>query len=302
MSKIETNRFIVEEGLKLLIDVYGYRQIDVFKKLVALEIDVSRSTISNLYTGKKESGKTMIRVAADGILEILRIERCLQFEESTKKFIAIPNCKSRTIQISVKKEKPQNSISSTPYSLHDGRFYVSQKVDFFRKAQIEIIELGIRLRNFKNYFNDKKESAFIDPLREILDKGVNFKCYVLDPAGNFARRYFEDRARVQYSEKKAFWESPEVLSELKAHFIALNREGYSGKMELHTYDHFPYYHASLIDGDTEHAELLMAAYLYGVSRANTPVLQMKKSSNKRLFRRYYQSVKAMIEHQSNQLV
>lgn len=302
MIKIETSRLIAEMGLKLLVDEYGYKQIEVYKKLKVLGFKVSRSTISNLYTGEKKPGKSFIRILGSGIAEVLKEERCLAFNEGTKTFIRLPNCKPRSIDVEPKKEKEPDTNAPLPYVLHDGRFYVSEKIAFFEKAEVEIIELGIRLRNFKNYFNDKKESAFKDPLRAILDKGVQFKCFVLEPTGNFARRYFEDRAKVQYAEKKAFADSPEVLAELKSHFIALNREGYSGKMELHTYDHFPYYHASVIDGETESAEMLMAAYLYGVSRANTPVLKLKKRNNKKIFKRYFNSIKAMTENQSNQLV
>ncbi len=302
MTRIETSRLIIEKGLKLLIEEYGYKQIEIFNKLEVLEFKVSRSTISNLYKQKTKPGKPLLKLLGNGIAEILKVERCLVFDKNTENFIPIPNCSPRSIKGEVKKEGELSAAPLVPYHLHDGRFNVSEKVAFFEKAQLEIIELGIRLRNFKNYFNDKKESAFKDPLRAILERGVHFKCFVLEPEGNFARRYFEDRARVQPTEKSAFANSPSVLAELKSLIIALNREGYSGKMELHTYDHFPYFHATVIDGETESAEMLMAAYLYGVSRANTPVLKIKKRKNKKIFKRYFSSVKAMIENQSNQLV
>ena len=117
-----------------------------------------------------------------------------------------------------------------------------------------MIELGIRLRNFMGYFNNKRDSAFAHPLQGLLESGIHFKCYVLDPNGNFGERYFRDRSLVQFQEKAAMKESPAIIEKLQREFRQLNAQHYPGQLELYLYDHFPYYHATVIDGATEQGQ------------------------------------------------
>ena len=158
-----------------------------------------------------------------------------------------------------------------------------------------MIEVGIRLKNLRSYFEDQRESAFLLPLIDVLKSGVNFKCYLLNPKSSIARRYIEDRARVQASEHNLLEEIEENIEKLASLFRQLNKSGYKGRMELFLYDHFPYQHAVIVDGETANGWMHCSPYLYGISRANAPVLEIKRSANKTLFRKYLRSTKSLID-------
>ncbi len=287
----ELHEIIVGQGLTLLIEQMSYSQKDLFDKLGVLNFKVSKSVLSNLWKGHPV-GAGMYKTAAMGILKVLEIEQCLQFDANEKKFKAIPNCKADRILV----DTTNRRLPPEPtYQIFDGRRDVHQKVAFYQKANVEVIELGIRLRNFKNYFSNKRDSAFTDPLRTLLDRGINFKCYVLDPDSGFGQRYFDDRSQApdHLFERDAMALSPEIIAELQKEFRILNQEDHPGKAELYTYDHFPYFHATVIDGATEQGQLLIAPYLYGISRANTPVIEVSRQKNAKLYKRYWKSVAAM---------
>ena len=290
-------QLIIDQALQKLIAAHGFSQIKVFQKFQQLGIKVSRASISNLWNHKKSISITLLKQAADGLQIIMEREFCLAFDESVKSFGKIKDCKIRPITT-----KPNTPIlppenSSPKYLIHDGRRDVHDKVKLYNQAHFEILEIGIRLKNFRSYFEEKRESAFLIPLRNLLDQGVDFKCYTLSSTGNFARRYIEDRAIVQPSEKSLLEDIPRITNELKQLFIRLNREGHKGKMELYQYDHFPYFHTTVIDGGTERGQMNIASYLYGVSRANTPVIELDRKMNSLLFKKYWRSIKAFIDSQ-----
>ena len=129
---------------------------------------------------------------------------------------------------------------------------------------------------------------------EKLEEGVNFKCYVVDPHGGFLRRYIEDRAIVQPQELNVLEDISKTITGLRDLFIQVNRNGFKGQMELYSYNHFPYYHASISDGATERGVLYISPYLFGVSRANTPVIELTRKNNPVLYRKYWRSITTLI--------
>lgn len=284
---------IINLSIQKLIKEEGYTQIEIFKKFQQLDIQVSRASISN-FCNKKFRSLTLLRKGAQGFQIIMERDLCLVFNENLNQFENKENCTPQPIQINQENVTSGIEIISPPYSILDGRVDVTDKVELYQKAKYEILEIGIRLKNFRTYFEEKRESAFLDPLRNILDQGADFKCYTLDSAGNYARKYLEDRATAQPSEIKLLQEIPQITSELRNLFIQINREGYKGKMELYQYDHVPYYHATVIDGNTENGNINIAPYLYGISRANTPVIQLSQKKNKVLFKKYWKSIKTLI--------
>jgi hypothetical protein len=290
------------QGIKILLDDCAYSQIQIVEKFGLLGTTTSRASISNL-SREKDFGDKGLRNLSKGIQEILEREQCIVFDKDAGKYVIVEDCKKRPIGELSSEIKVAASKEELGYTIHNGRINVSDKVLFYEKAQKEIIELGLRLRNFTSYFTSKREGAFHDPIRQKLEEGVNFKCYVLNPTSSLAKRYFDDRAFKIPKEKETFTESPHVIRELKKTCKALNREGYSGKISLFQYDHFPYFHASVIDGEMETAKMYMSPYLYGVARANTPVIEIDKRLQKKLFKRYWDSVKAITTStQMSQLV
>ena len=292
----KTYQSIVDQSLKKLISEDGYSQIEIFQKFQQLEIQVSRASISNFWN-KRSVSQTLLRKAANGFKIIMERELCLTYNEDSNQFEKIENCSIQPIIIGKRETTIEIEKQFPTYSIFDGRRDVTDKVEFYQKANFEILEIGIRLKNFRSYFEEKRESAFLDPLRSMLEKGTYFKCYGINPTGNFARRYIEDRAIAQPSEMDLIDDIPRIANELRDLFIQINREGYKGKMELYQYDHFPYYHAMVTDGGTENGNMNIAPYLYGISRANTPVVQVQHRSNRILFKKYWKSIKALTNSQ-----
>lgn len=298
MTLKEQNEFIARQGIKILLNECAYTQVEILLKCQTLEIRTSESSISNLASGERPVGSRAMRSLADGIAKILAKEQCLVFEEKTQSFIKIAGCTSRPIVTNEVSIEVSVENLNTGYLIHEGRVDVPQKVVMYQKAQYEIIEFGLRLRNFTDYFSSKRESAFLDPIRQKLSDGVNFKCYVLNPDGNFAQRYMTDRAMVQPKEKEKLADSPRIIKELATACRQINKEGYIGKLSLFQYDHFPYFHASVIDGDTGNGMMYLSSYLYGVSRANTPVVEIHQKQQKKIFKRYWDSIQAMTTSQT----
>lgn len=290
MSTTARNKFIVQRGLQLLIVEHAYSQISIYRKLKALDVKVSRASISNLWKAQRSIGAQLWKEGAKGLLILLRRELCLEWNDQKKDFDPIIDCRAQTINIKKTIVAPSLSIKQPTALIHDGRRDVSEKVALYQKATQEVIEIGIRLKNFTSYFSEKRASAFIDPLLQQLETGVRFRCYLLNPTGNIARRFVEDRASVQPIEKTLLQDIPLITKELQQTFQQLNQKKLPGKMQLYQYDHFPYFHASVIDGDVPNGHLFLTPYILGVSRANTPVLEINRHSNKAIFKRYWRSI------------
>ena len=297
MTIKEKNELIARQGLKLLLDKYAYRQIDIKRKFETLGIATNASSISLLFNNKKV-GLKALKDLSKGITDILKAEQCLVFHESEKKFIPIENCTKKVIFQPTKTTTAQIADTSNTYIIHKGRIDVPEKVKLYRKASQEIIEIGLQLRNFTTYFSAKQDSKFLLPIEEKLEAGVHFKCYILAPDSTIGIRYFEDRNRVQRGEIEKFNNSSKILADLEKICLRLNKKGYEGKMSLFTYNNFPYFHASVIDGDSGNGLMYMSAYLYGIARANTPVIEVHQKVHKKLFKRYWSSIIALTSCQT----
>lgn len=280
------------QGIKILLNECAYSQVGIVDKFSLLNITTSKTSISNLSRDTDVGDKAM-RSLSKGIQAILEREQCKKFDKELGKYIAIDDCKKHSIGELLNKLISVSPSNELGYTIHEGRINVSDKVLFYEQAQQEIIEIGLRLRSFTSYFTTKREGAFHDPIRQKLEEGVDFKCYVLNPKSSLAKRYFDDRALKIPKERQSLEESPQVIANLAQTCKSLNREGYRGKISLFQYDHFPYFHASVIDGEMETAKMYMSPYLYGVARANTPVIELDKKTQKKLFKRYWDSVKAI---------
>ncbi|MEM9823049.1 MAG: hypothetical protein AAF985_18365, partial [Bacteroidota bacterium] len=161
-------------------------------------------------------------------------------------------------------------------------------------AQHQIIEMGIRLRTFTNYFIDESEANFKKPILEKLKAGVNFHCYILTKNGRFAADYFKDRAKVQAGEEEAYKEMTLVRDKLCYILKAINEEDTKGKMHLYQYNCFPYFHATAIDLDRVFGKICITQYLYGISRANSPRFKLNQKKNMNAYGIYKKSIKSII--------
>lgn len=292
MSK-DTYQLIIKKSLNKLIIEGDYTQLQIAQKFKQLEIPVSSSSISNLKKGNSGTGIQLLKKAAKGFLIIMERELCLHYNATTSEFEKKQNCTPSPIITAPPLLEGKETVNSN-IKIFDGRIDVAEKVNLYNYAASEVIEIGIRLKSFRGYFSSKRESAFLDPITSKLEAGVNFKCYIADAEGNFLRRYIEDRSNENQMELDVLKNISDVTSELTRLFTSINRNGHKGKMELYRYDHFPYYHASIADGATERGLMYISPYLYGVSRANSPVTKLVRKQNKILYKKYWQSVKSFI--------
>jgi len=177
-----------------------------------------------------------------------------------------------------------------------GRRNVEHKVQLMAKVKSgEIItEMGIRLHSFSNYFNSERSELYLEPVRDLLARGVHLHCYLLKHNGRFGKPYFETRDLITPSlnfqgfEVVAYNQMPIIVEKLKSIRNILNAKSKKGKMELFEYDCAPEYHA-FVAGDT----MLIGHYMFGLDRKNSPIFEINKKENESLFNKYQQSIDAI---------
>lgn len=291
-SKEERLKTIVRKGLEHLQDKLDYGQSTVVNKLGMLEYKVSTSSFSNI-KNDKSVGLPTLSLAAKGIQVLMERELDMAFDADKLDYYV-----RRTLDwvADVIPESPESPTESTGFKLHaDGRVSLQQKTAFFAGATKEVIEVGVRLNSFASYFFSQNEKAYKEPIIDLLRRGVNVKGYLLDPESQEARIYFEDRARVQATEKDSISEIKKVIERLRTQCTEFERMQLKGKFEIYLYRHIPYNLFFVIDGgEKEGAKMMVSPYLYGVRRANCPVMEFTKKDNPPLYRSYWESMQLFI--------
>lgn len=291
-SKEERLKIIVCKGMDQLHEKLVYNQSTVVHKLDVLGFKVSTASFSNIINDRKVGLQTL-SAAAKGIHALIEKELDMAFDVDQLDYF--PKNTPDWVSSIVQEHVDSPSGAAAKFDLHDGRVSTQQKTAFFANAKKEVIEVGVRLNSFSSYFFSQKETAYRQPVIHLLEKGVDVKGYLLDPNSQEARIYFDDRARVQATEKDAIEDIKTVIKRLKvvcAEFDAMNL---SGKFEIFLYKHIPYNLFFVVDGaEKEGAQMMVSPYLYGVKRADCPVIQLTKKENPHLFRKYYESMQLFI--------
>lgn len=183
------------------------------------------------------------------------------------------------------------SFQRIPFSVYEeGRLLISEKVDFMQNASHEIIELGIGLTTFTEYFTSRRKSEFKDHIINMLERGVTLKCMLLDPNSKIAAEYAKDRGEDDLVENIRL--SIKELKKLQMEFEGLK---FKGSFEIFAYNHFPYFHAVCIDPDMDVGRMTISHYMHGIRRAETPVFQLCKEINRTMFDKYWKSIKTLLE-------
>lgn len=295
---------IIREGWPLREDDYNQEQLRT--ELNRLGFKLSKATISNIYnryiknnektaeqkTGKelRTTGRRSLILFASGLVELLKVEKQLHFDSASKTFVIQVNTENKTLE----KVLPV-ALAYKAFIHEKGRRNVVEKIDFMKNAQHEIIELGIRLNNFSKYFIAQHDEVFTNPISELLQRGVNLKCLMMDPKAEMTRIYFEDRALVNPREMYAFQEMPQILEDLLGVKQELNAHNYAGKMSVHLYQNFPYAHFLVVDGAEEWGKMMYTTYIYGEKRANCPVTEVYQYGSPQLYKRQWNAVKNILE-------
>lgn len=261
-------------------------------KLKMLGHPVSPASLSNI-KNSKTVGLPILNVAAKGMEALLKREMDMAFDTQTQDFY-LQNTPEWSA--SVVPEKPVRDPDGPAFTLHgEGRVSVQEKTDFIRHAKQEVIEVGVRLNSFSSYFVSQNEGAYKMHILALLQKGVHIKGYLLDPESNEARIYFEDRALVQSFEKDSIGEIKKVVERLRALCAEFEALQLPGTFEVYLYKHIPYSLFLVVDGATEGGKMMVSHYLYGVRRANCPVLEFTRQDQPPLFRRYWESMQLFLD-------
>jgi len=280
-----------------------FNQKQISEQLKFIGFDVSTSTISNLVHYKKHRkkgkgmGKETLNKIVEGLKKLISLKLSMRYEESQNEFVYQEGLGKENGSM----EKEVNGVESYPlnYGLTYypyGRTEVEHKVKWMKqvKSGDTIIELGLRLHSFANFFTTKRADRYRTPVKSLLARGVNLDCLLLNPNGQFAKPYFDNRCLLapdelfKDSEKKAFNQMSDIVDQLKVIQLSINNEGYEGKMSLYMYDISPEFHA-FVAGDT----MLISHYMQGVYRTDTPLLEIQKKSNEILFEKYLLSINAI---------
>lgn len=177
-----------------------------------------------------------------------------------------------------------------PFTLHEeGRLLIGQKVAFMQNAKKEIIELGVGLTTFTEYFTTRRHSEFKEHIVRLLEQGVNFKCVLLDPDQRIAKEYANDRNEPNLT--KEIRSSIRQLKKLQDEFESLKL---TGTFEIYAYKRLPHFHAVCVDPETDAGRMTVSHYLHGVQRAETPVFQFCRVVNKDMFEKYWFSIKELL--------
>lgn len=290
LPKKEQLTNIVCKGLECLVEELAYAQISVLNKLNLMGYTVSAASLSKIKTGK-DVGLPLLGSVAKGMGFILEQELDMAFDDAVQDFRLrhTPNWKPTVI--------PENAEQNTALlTVHDeGRVSLQQKTGFIADAKKEVIEVGVRLNSFSSYFISQNESAYKTHITELLRRGVNIKGYLLDPECNEARIYFEDRARVQSFEKESIAEIRKVMQRLRLLCTEFEAMQLEGKFEIYLYRHIPYSLYLVVDGETDEGKMMVSPYLYGVRRANCPVMEFSKKGRRSLYRRHWESVQLFLD-------
>jgi len=286
---------LVRLGFEHLQATALYTQNSIVAKLKYLGYEVSTATLSNLLSNKtdpsRKVGPKALKKAAKGIELLMQHELDMQFSPVAAKYTPLHTPDWTPFRV------PDTSkLNSPDFSIHaNGRVSVEHKTAFMGSANKEVTELGVRLNAFAGYFTSQNEQAYKAHIIRLLQRGVHFKGYLMDPASEEARMYFKDRSQHLSSEQEAAFETSQVIQRLKSLCTEFEQMQLKGKFEIYTYKHIPYSLIYVVDGALPTGKMMVSPYLYGVRRANCPVLEFTKANQPVLFRKYWESMQYFIE-------
>lgn len=292
--KREPDTTIVRTGLALLQRKLNYTQKQIVEKLKLLGFEVSASSISNIIdkgnTGRPV-GLTAFRIASEGFKALLSKELDMGFNPVTNNFEPLGTPDWVPFQVPDK-----SKVARPPFLIHSyGRVQLDQKTQFIDAAQVEVIEVGVRLNSFSSYFTSQNEQAYKMHIIEMLKRGVHFKGYLIDPNSKEAQSYFTDRAKSLPAEQDSIHEIKKIIGRLKELCLEFKAMNLKGTFEIYLYQHIPVSLFYVVDGATEQGKMMVSPYLYGVRRANCPVIEFSKQHDRVLFTKYWESIQFFIQ-------
>ncbi|MGW3014227.1 hypothetical protein ACWC9R_36170 [Streptomyces sp. NPDC001219] len=172
----------------------------------------------------------------------------------------------------------------------EGRPSPTEKAEFLAGAHSEIIEIGVALRSLAGLFVSRPERDFAGPVRRLLSEGVNITYVVADPESALITEYARSIGDPELPNRAA-----SSARELLAVARGFDTEGLPGRMTIRVTRQLPTCFLSLVDPDSETGRCRTAPYLPGVRRADSPVLDIAKASQRELFTRYVTYARTVLD-------
>lgn len=280
----------IQAGVALLLKEKVYKQRGIVGKCRTLNYRFSEAALSRIMKASDAKGLPKLREAAMGVQALVRQELGCVYDEKQRQYVPMPDMPVHLLVPVPETKEIVPNLEVYP----EGRWRLDKKTAFMTAAQYEVVEVGIRLRSFAHYFEVNNDAEYRQPIVRLLQRGVHFTGYVLDPHSSMAKAYFDDRAQVAESEaRNAAVEAQNALEKLKILAKELNSHGYKGLFRLFTYRHYPQNLFLLVDPHTDTGRMAVSHYLYGVRRAECPVLAFSKKEQPQLFRKYMRSFDAI---------
>ena len=287
------SKSIIRLCYPILISLFKHKTLLV--KLQELQVDTTAATLTNIkkqiIEGNPERkislSRELLTEVAQAFISIVESNWPLKYDATKHEFIKLENTDTEP---EIQAKQAHGIII-----YQDGRRSTNEKIQFIKNAKKEIIEVGIRLHTFSQYFTSRRKSEFRDHIEHLLKKGVNMKCLMMDPYSEMTKLYFIDRAKALNDEAKAFNQMPQILDDLKNIKEELNQLGYQGRFELFTYENFPYNHYMMVDPDEDNGKLLLSSYIHGIRRAHCPVMEIRKSIARVTFNTYLESLNLILK-------
>lgn len=179
---------------------------------------------------------------------------------------------------------------ATPFNvIAGGRPSLEEKLALLRNAKTEIVEMGIGLTSFAKYFEGQKPEEFRDPIRSLVRAGVDLRCFVLDEQHEPGRAWMAEQGNPDYAA-----EAEIARRRMEQEGRYYRNQHYRGRLSVHRYQRVPEFWCLGVDvDDAVDGRMFFAPYLMGVARAQTPVMQVSRSSSPALYEKYLQSVRAL---------
>ena len=176
---------------------------------------------------------------------------------------------------------------ATPFQLlHEGRPSLAEKLALIRNAKSEIVEIGIGLTSFSNYFTGQKPDEFQEPIRRLVRGGVNLQCYAMDLTYEPGLAWLGQQGNDRYVA-----EAEIARDRIETEARHQRAESFRGATTLWEYARIPEFWCLGVDlADPLDGRMFFASYLPGIARSATPVMQLSASSNPDLYAKMLASV------------
>lgn len=301
MNRIKYLQEQIISAFELLKEKKLYSQREVVDKMRGLGAKISYPLFSNIL-GQRRANIRSLNDAFGSINKIIEVELGLIHNED--QWVELSDWIPGNVPIVTENFGEGIFFKTTehPFTFYPGgRLSIPEKVAFLQSAKEEIIEVGVRLKAGIGYFETASSATYRDPVEALLRDGVHFHFYLLDTNSNRVRMFLEDRAEAKAVEnEKGTTEDIRrniiKLQHLRQNFLEKN---HPGSFHIYTYQHIPSSHFIVIDPKSADARIMVTHYLYGVPRADCPVVICSKRENLALYKMYKASMDYVIAGAKN---